>query len=98
LSLRLLRLTTAKQTWRFRVITPDAPIEKLVTPLIDSLITLTLDPETVHSETMRVKHHGEQASEDNYNQELLGFTFKKWQAGQVSKHMDSPEVEIFRKC
>ena len=26
----------------------------------------------------------------------LGFSFKKWQADNVVKHMDSPEVEHFK--
>jgi hypothetical protein len=74
----------------------DASLGVLVTPTIDALVTLTLDPETLNSDTMRVKHHREQASEKNYNRELLGFTFKKWQADQVAKHLDSPEIEAFK--
>jgi hypothetical protein len=75
---------------------PDATVSRLATPTIAALVTLTLDPETLQSDTMRVKYHREQPSEENYNRELLGFTFKKWQADQVARHMDSPEIEAFR--
>lgn len=78
------------------MITDETALDARVTPIIDSLITLTLDPETLQSDTMRVKHHKEQASDESYNRELLGFTFKKWQADQVAKHTDGPEVEAFR--
>ena len=44
---------------------------------------------------MRVKYHKDQANDKDYSHEGLGFTFKKWQADQVAKHMDSPEVEQF---
>lgn len=77
--------------------THDTRLGTPVTPTIDALVTLTLDPETVQSNTIRVKYHREQSSEENYNVELLGFTFKKWQADQISSHMDSPEVEAFRE-
>jgi hypothetical protein len=68
-----------------------------VTPTIDALVTLTLDPKTVKSENMRITHHTEQGSAENYNRELMGFTFKKWQADKVSRHRDIPEVEAFRR-
>ncbi|XMA08293.1 hypothetical protein WAI453_001084 [Rhynchosporium graminicola] len=42
-----------------------------------------------------VKYHKDQANDKDYSHEGLGFTFKKWQADQVAKHMDSKEVEYF---
>jgi hypothetical protein len=68
----------------------------LVSPTICALITLTLDPDTSQSDDMRIKYHREEASEKNYNRDLLGFTFKKWQADQISSLKTSPEVEAFR--
>ena len=56
---------------------------------------MSLDPETVHSDFIRVKYHKDQANDKHYSNEGLGFTFKKWQADQVAKHMDSKEVEAF---
>jgi hypothetical protein len=49
----------------------------------------------VSSDFIRVKHHKDQANGKDYSHDLLSFTFKKWQAGQVAKHMDSPEIETF---
>jgi hypothetical protein len=60
-------------------------------------VTLSLDPETVHSDFIRVKYHKDQANDKDYSHEGLGFTFKKWQADQVAKHMDSKDVEYFIK-
>jgi hypothetical protein len=52
----------------------------------------------VSSDFIRVKHHKDQANEQDYSHHLLSFTFKKWQAGQVAKHiMESPEIETFRE-
>lgn len=59
------------------------------------MVTLSLDPETVHSDFIRVKYHKDQANEKDYSHEGLGFSFKKWQADNVVKHMDSKEVEAF---
>lgn len=78
------------------MVTDEMNLETPVTPTIDALITLTLDPETVHGDDIRIKYHTEQSSDENYNVELLGFTFKKWQADQLSKRIDDPEVEAFR--
>ena len=87
---------SADETWKFRMLTQETSLGIPVTPTIDALVTLTLDPETVQSDSIRVKYHREQGSDENYNAELLGFTFKKWQADQISRLMDSPEVEAFR--
>ena len=42
-----------------------------------------------------MKYHKDQANDKDYSHEGLGFTFKKWQADQVAKNMDSEEVEAF---
>ena len=63
---------------------------------INALVTLSLDPETVHSDFMRVKYHKDQTKDKDYNHEGLGFAFKKQQVDQVAKHIDSKEVEAFK--
>lgn len=80
-------LTYMPQSWTFKIIPKTATI--------NALVTLSLDPETVHSDFIRVKYHKDQANDKDYSHEGLGFTFKKWQADQVAKHMDSKEVEAF---
>jgi hypothetical protein len=57
---------------------------------------VSLDPETVNSDFMRMKYRKDQANDKDYSHEGLGFTFKKWQVDQVAKHMDSKEVEAFK--
>lgn len=42
-----------------------------------------------------MKYHKDQANDKDYSHEGLGFSFKKWQADTVMKHMDSPEVAQF---
>ncbi|OWO98476.1 hypothetical protein B2J93_2211 [Marssonina coronariae] len=76
-----------EQSWTFKIIPKTATI--------NALVTLSLDPETVHSDFIRVKYHKDQANDKDYSHEGLGFTFKKWQADQVAKHMDSKEVAVF---
>jgi hypothetical protein len=49
----------------------------------------------VHSDFIRVKYHKDQANDKDYSHEGLGFSFKKWQADQVAKKMNSPELEAF---
>lgn len=80
-------LTNGSQSWTFKVIPKTATI--------NALVTLSLDPETVHSDFIRVKYHKDQANDKDYSHEGLGFTFKKWQADQVAKHMDSKEGAAF---
>jgi hypothetical protein len=92
----VLWLTLRDETWKFRMPTPETDLGTPVTPTIDALVTLTLDLDTINSDTMRVKHHQEHASEENYNMGMLDFTFKKWQADQLANHTDGPEVEEFR--
>ncbi|KAI8932938.1 hypothetical protein NX059_010407 [Plenodomus lindquistii] len=81
-----------KQTWTF------AGIHKTTT--ITGLVTLTLDPASISgdgqdADFMQIKYHKDQANEKDYSHEGLGFSFKKWQADHVVKHMDSPEVAQF---
>jgi hypothetical protein len=80
-------LANKLQSWTFKVIPKTATI--------NALVTLSLDPETVHTDFIRVKYHKDQANDKDYSHEGLGFTFKKWQADQVAKHMDSKEVAAF---
>jgi hypothetical protein len=80
-------MLTWLQSWTFKIIPKTATI--------NALVTLSLDPETVHSDFIRVKYHKDQANDKDYSHEGLGFTFKKWQADQVAKYMDSPEVAEF---
>ena len=51
----------------------------------------------MHSDFICVKYHKDQANGKDYSHEGLGFSFKKWQADQVAKHMDSKDVEYFLK-
>ena len=44
-----------------------------------------------------MKYHKDQANDKDYSHEGLGFSFKKWQADQVMKNMDSEEVKLFEK-
>ncbi|KZF24129.1 hypothetical protein L228DRAFT_245012 [Xylona heveae TC161] len=76
-----------EQSWTFRLIPKTATI--------NALVSLSLDPATVDSEFIQVKYHKDQANDKDYSHEGLGFSFKKWQADQVAKHMDSKEVEVF---
>lgn len=56
---------------------------------------MSLDPATVDSDFIQVKYHKDQANDKDYSHEGVGFSFKKWQADNVAKYMDSPEVEQF---
>ncbi|KAJ9647576.1 hypothetical protein H2204_000205 [Knufia peltigerae] len=76
-----------EQSWTFRGIPKTA--------VINALVSLSLDPDTLDSDFVRVKYHKDQANEKDYSHEGLGFNFKKWQADNVMKHMDSREVELF---
>ncbi|KAF2668114.1 hypothetical protein BT63DRAFT_415615 [Microthyrium microscopicum] len=80
------------QTWEFRI--PPLPA-KMKTARVTGLVSLVLDPETKDSEFMQIKYHKDQANEKDYSHEGIGFHFKKWQADQVAKHMDAPEVKEF---
>ncbi|KAI9663149.1 MAG: hypothetical protein M1821_008197 [Bathelium mastoideum] len=76
-----------EQSWTFKLIPKTA--------VINALVSLSLDPKTVDSEFIQVKYHKDQANDKDYSHEGLGFSFKKWQADNVVKHMDSPEVQAF---
>lgn len=76
-----------EQTWTF------AGIHKTTT--INALVSLSLDPATIDSDFIRVKYHKDQANDKDYSHEGLGFSFKKWQADNVSKHMDDPRMKEF---
>jgi len=76
-----------EQSWTFLVIPKTATI--------NALVSLSLDPETSDSDFIQVKYHKDQANDKDYSHEGLGFSFKKWQADHVMKHMDSPEVKEF---
>ncbi|KAF4548653.1 Hypothetical protein D9617_26g078660 [Elsinoe fawcettii] len=78
-----------EQSWTFKVIPKTATI--------NALVSLSLDPDTVDSDFIKVKYHKDQANDKDYSHEGLGFTFKKWQADNVMKHMDSEEVKQFEK-
>lgn len=76
------------QSWTFKIIPKTATI--------NALVSLSLDPDTVDSDFIQVKYHKDQANDKDYSHEGLGFSFKKWQADQVAKHMDSEEVAMFK--
>ncbi|KAL8987185.1 MAG: hypothetical protein Q9177_003585 [Variospora cf. flavescens] len=75
------------QSWTFKLIPKTATI--------NALVSLSLDPETENSDFIRVKYHKDQANDKDYSHEGVGFSFKKWQADQVMKHLDSEEVALF---
>jgi hypothetical protein len=77
------------QSWTFKIIPKTARVT--------GLVSLSLDPETAESEFIQVKYHKDQANEKDYSHEGLGFSFKKWQADNVAKWMDSPEVAEFEQ-
>lgn len=77
------------QSWTFKLIPKIASI--------NALVSLSLDPATEDSDFIRVKYHKDQANDKDYSHEGAGFSFKKWQADQVMKYMDSPEVKVFEK-
>lgn len=78
-----------EQSWTFKVIPKTATI--------NALVSLSLEPGSEEAGFVRVKYHKDQANDKDYSHEGLGFSFKKWQADQVAKHMDSEEVKYFEK-
>lgn len=78
-----------EQSWTFKIIPKTATI--------NALVSLSLDPDTVDSDFIQVKYHKDQANDKDYSHEGVGFSFKKWQADTVVKHMDSEEVKYFEK-
>ena len=77
------------QDWTFKIIPKTARI--------NALVSLSLDPASIDSDFIRVKYHKDQANDKDYSNEGLGATFKKWQADNVAKKMDSEEVKYFEK-
>ena len=75
------------QSWTFKIIPKTATI--------NALVSLSLDPATKDSEFIQVKYHKDQANDKDYSHEGAGFSFKKWQADTVMKHMESEEVKLF---
>jgi hypothetical protein len=75
------------QAWTFKIIPKTA--------VVNAIVSLSLDPASIDSDFIRVKYHKDQANDKDYSNEGLGATFKKWQADNVAKYMDSPEVEAF---
>jgi hypothetical protein len=78
-----------EQSWTFKLIPKTATI--------NALVSLSLDPDTVDSDFIQVKYHKDQANDKDYSHEGVGFSFKKWQADNVMKIMDSEEVKYFEK-
>lgn len=78
-----------EQSWTFKVIPKTARI--------NALVSLSLDPETVDSDFIQVKYHKDQANDKDYSHDGLGFSFKKWQADNVMRYMESEEVKHFEK-
>ncbi|KAK4631398.1 hypothetical protein CLAFUW4_03278 [Fulvia fulva] len=78
-----------EQSWTFKIIPKTATI--------NALVSLSLHPATVDSDFIQVKYHKDQANDKDYSHEGVGFSFKKWQADNVMKHMDSEEVKYFEK-
>ncbi|TFL02918.1 hypothetical protein BDV98DRAFT_408438 [Pterulicium gracile] len=76
-----------EQSWTFKIIPKTATI--------NALVSLSLDPDTVDSDFIQVKYHKDQANDKDYSHEGVGFSFKKWQADNVMKYMDSEEVKAF---
>ncbi|KAI1082427.1 hypothetical protein F5B20DRAFT_569104 [Whalleya microplaca] len=76
-----------EEEWTFKIIPKTA--------VINALVSLSLDPDTVDTDFIRIKYHKDQANDKDYSNEGLGASFKKWQADNVVKWMDSPEVKAF---
>lgn len=72
-----------EQSWTFKIIPKTATI--------NALVSLSIEPESQGDdcEFVRIKYHKDQANDKDYSHEGLGFSFKKWQADQVMKHMVS---------
>ncbi|KAK6409936.1 hypothetical protein LTR95_018255 [Oleoguttula sp. CCFEE 5521] len=84
-----------EQSWTFKIIPKTATI--------NALVSLSLDPATADSDFVQAWHllHTLEPSNDIQKTDRkfagVGFSFKKWQADQVAKHMSSDEVAYFEK-
>lgn len=58
-------------------------------------MSLSLDPASLDSDFIRVKYHKDQANEKDYSNDGFGAFIKKWQADNVPKIMDAPELKPF---
>lgn len=65
------------------------------TATLNAIVSLSLDPATKDSDFIQVKYHKDQANDKDYSHEGLGFSFKKWQADNVVKHIDANELKVF---
>lgn len=62
---------------------------------MNAIVSLSLDPASLDSDFIRVKYHKDQANEKDYSNEGIGAAIKKFQADNVPKLMDAPEVKAF---
>ncbi|TKA26679.1 hypothetical protein B0A50_04787 [Salinomyces thailandicus] len=80
-----------EQSWTFKLIPKTATV--------NAIVSLSLEPESAgeDSDFVRVKYHKDQANDKDYSHEGFAFSFKKWQADNVMKLMESREVKYFEK-
>ncbi|KAG5982548.1 hypothetical protein E4U55_001735 [Claviceps digitariae] len=78
----------SEQKWTFRL------LPKTVT--LKSLVTLTLEPESVRAgDFLRVKYHKDQNSDKDLSHEGIWFTVKKWQADNMPGWINMEGVKHF---
>ena len=77
----------SQHKWTFPV------LPKTVT--LNSMLSLSLDPETAESDFIRVKYHKDQANEKDYSHDGIGFNLRKWQADQLPKYLNDEELKQF---
>ncbi|RPA82319.1 hypothetical protein BJ508DRAFT_318096 [Ascobolus immersus RN42] len=75
------------ETWSF------PPLPASVT--LNSLVTLTLDPETAQSDWPTIKYHKDQASEKDYTHTGLGQKIKEWQAKGTAAILPDERLKEF---
>ncbi len=83
---RLIQLKS-QHRWTFPVVPKTATL--------NSMLSLSLDPETAESSFIRVKYHKDQANEKDYSHEGVGFNLRKWQADQLPKYLNAEELRHF---
>lgn len=77
-----------EQSWTFYVIPKTA--------VINAIVSLSLDPDTIDSDFIQIKYHKDQADDQDYSHKGFGFLFKKFQTDTVPKLMSSKETEYFK--
>ncbi|KAG5931269.1 hypothetical protein E4U53_001860 [Claviceps sorghi] len=78
----------SEQRWTFRL------VPKTVT--LKSLVTLTLEPESVRrGDFLRVKYHKDQNSDKGLSHEGVWFAVRKWQADNMPGWIGMEEVKRF---